>query len=350
MRVTVDRDLDVCQSGAVEILGLHATVAPRRLQAQTPPTLEHFKFVPYSQHSVSDTDSELKSYTQATLAFTKSSLESIFSNGVKDSVPNTKLFRQVMNEINSDNSDEDKYTESDSHPLIEMLREMFSQEHNDQFFANATNIRKTFQEKLKDDILLGNIFNPKILKPCLDVVLENSQSMTKIKIVELYTGNEFPLHSKVIPLLNSQPMLNIDYTVAGTNLNHLNQAEIEGLDVKTVAYDFLKSSVSPPSQLNNADLIILNNVLHKKQDISELLQNLQSLLKSSGFLLVAEPTTNHAIPLMIEGIDSDLDEFTCRSLGPFFAKEDLKNQVSSNGLQVIREISDGLLSSMYLVR
>ena len=346
MRVTVDRDLDVCQSGAVEILGLHATVAPRRQQAQAPPTLEHFKFVPYSQHSVSDTDSELKSYTQATLAFTKSSLESIFSNGVKGSVPNTKLFRQVMNEINSDNSDE----ESDSHPLIDMFREMFSLEHNDQFFANATNIKKTFQEKLKDDILLGNIFNPKILKPCLDVVLENSQSMTKIKIVELYTGNEFSLHSKVIPLLNSQPMLNIDYTVARTNLDRLNQAEIEGLDVKMVAYDFLKSSASPPSQLNNADLIILNNVLHKKQDISELLQNLQSLLKSSGFLLVTKPTTNHAVPLMIEGIDSDLEEFTGRFLGPFFSEEDLKEQVSSNGLQVISEISDGLLSSMYLVR
>ena len=130
----------------------------------------------------------------------------------------------------------------------------------------------------------------------------------------------------------------------------LNQAEIEGLDVKTVAYDFLKSSASTPSQLNNADLIILNNVLHKKQDISELLQNLQSLLKSSGFLLVTEPTTNHVVPVMIEGIDCDLGEFTGRSLGPFFSEEDLKKQVSSNGLQVIKEISDGLLSSMYLVR
>ena len=145
-------------------------------------------------------------------------------------------------------------------------------------------------------------------------------------------------------------MLNIDYTIAGTNLDSLNQAEIEGLDVKTVAYDFLKSSVSIPSQLNNVDLILLNNVLHKKQDIPELLQNLQSLLKSGGFLLVAEPTTNHAIPLMVEGIDSDLGEFTGRSVGPFFTEDEVKKEVSSNGLEVIREISDDLLSSMYLVR
>ena len=350
MTVTVDGDLDVCQSGAVEILGLHATVAPRRQQAQTPPTLEHFNFVPYSQHGVSYIDLKLRSYTQSILAFTKTSLESIFNSGVKDSVPNAKLFRQVLNEKSSDNFDSDKSPESDSHHLIDMLREIFNQECNDQFFANATNIRKTFQDRLKDDSLLGNIFNSQILKPCLDVVLENCKSMTKIKIVELYTGAEFPLHSKVIPLLNSQPMLNIDYTIAGTNLERLNEAEIEDSDVKTVAYDFLKSSVSPPSQLNSVDLVILNKVLHKQQDIPEFLQNLQSLLKSGGFLLVAEPTTNHAIPLMVEGIDSDLGEFTGRSLGPFFNEDDVKKQINSNGLQVIKEISDGLLSSMYLVR
>ena len=342
MRVTVDRDLDVCQSGAVEILGLHATVAPRRQLAQTPPSLEQFKFVPYSQRDFSCENCKLNNYSKATLAFIKINLD------VKDGVPNAELFRQALDQIPCENHELDKV--EDSHVLIDMLKEIFDQEVNDQFVANATNIRKTYEDKLGDDILLGNIFKPETLKPCLDVVLENSNSLTKLKVVELYSGAEIPLQSKVIPLLNSQPMLNIDYTVAGTNLDNLNEAEIDSLDVKTVVYDFMESSTSAPSQLNNADLIILNNILHKKEDIPELLHSLQPLLKAGGFILVTEPTTNLAVPLVLEGIHSELSQFQGRSLGPFFTEDELKKQIESNDLQVVFDVSDGLLSTMYLCR
>lgn len=44
--VHVNRYLDNITAGGVQICGLHATVAPRRQQQQTPPTLEEFVFVP----------------------------------------------------------------------------------------------------------------------------------------------------------------------------------------------------------------------------------------------------------------------------------------------------------------
>lgn len=47
MGVHVDRCLDDIVAGGVQISGLHATVAPRRQQLQSPPTLEEFAFVPY---------------------------------------------------------------------------------------------------------------------------------------------------------------------------------------------------------------------------------------------------------------------------------------------------------------
>lgn len=45
--VHVNRCLDNIVAGGVQICGLHATVAPRRQQQQSPPTLEEFLFVPY---------------------------------------------------------------------------------------------------------------------------------------------------------------------------------------------------------------------------------------------------------------------------------------------------------------
>ena len=357
MKVTVDRDLDVCQTGAVEILGLQATVAPRRQQAQTPPTLEYFDFVPYTQSNINDNNKELQSYTQDILGLIRTSLENIFNNGMKDKVPNAEIFKKVLGELKNSTCNVDKYiksgekrTKPDSYALINMLHKMFSQEHNDQFFPNAVNIRKTYQDELKYDILLTSVFKPEVFKPCLDVVLENSKNMTKLKIVELYTGTEIPLYSKVIPLLNSQPMLSIDYSMAGLNLDSLDKAEMEGLDIKTVTYDFLTSSKSVPTLLNNADLIILNNILHKKEDIPGLLQELPILLKADGFLLITEPTSNHAISLVLEGINSDLSRFEDRSLGPFWTEQEIKKHLAANSLQVVQNVSDELLSSLYLCR
>ena len=49
MDVHINRCLDSIVAGGVQICGLHATVAPRRQQQQSPPTLEEFVFVPYME-------------------------------------------------------------------------------------------------------------------------------------------------------------------------------------------------------------------------------------------------------------------------------------------------------------
>lgn len=47
INVYINRCLDSIVAGGVKICGLHATVAPRRQQQQSPPTMEEFVFVPY---------------------------------------------------------------------------------------------------------------------------------------------------------------------------------------------------------------------------------------------------------------------------------------------------------------
>lgn len=57
--VHVDRCLDRICAGGVQISGLHATVAPRRQQQQSPPTLEEFVFVPYVEDRCLAADEKL---------------------------------------------------------------------------------------------------------------------------------------------------------------------------------------------------------------------------------------------------------------------------------------------------
>lgn len=57
----VDRCLNTITAGAVQVSGLHASVAPRRQQEQTPPTLEKFCFVPHIEGDCLSSDAQLLS-------------------------------------------------------------------------------------------------------------------------------------------------------------------------------------------------------------------------------------------------------------------------------------------------
>lgn len=52
--VLVDRALDTCSAGGVQILGLHATVAPKGGKRQAAATLEEFTFVPYMEDNMEE--------------------------------------------------------------------------------------------------------------------------------------------------------------------------------------------------------------------------------------------------------------------------------------------------------
>lgn len=52
--------LDNIVAGGVQICGLHATVAPRRQQQQSPPNLEEFLFVSYMETECLSTNGKLE--------------------------------------------------------------------------------------------------------------------------------------------------------------------------------------------------------------------------------------------------------------------------------------------------
>ena len=71
---------------------------------------------------------------------------------------------------------------------------------------------------------------PKLLKPCLDIAIENMLSHS-FNIVEVGASGS-RIHEHILPLVNSQPMINVTYTTcdksgteADESLNQFNFTE-----------------------------------------------------------------------------------------------------------------------------
>ena len=351
VRAQVDHVLDACVAGGVQIVGLHATVAPRH-QQQTAPVLEKFQFVPYNEDNVLSDQDDLVKYLRLCKACIRRGLVQLLDNGVTEHLPNVDLFKRQLAKMKVDDVvDIDSTIETlASDPkcvLATTLRQIFSQEKNDLFVENIRNMLVSSRGKLAADKLLGSVMTDRMLKTCLDVVLENRGS-TKLKVVE-YGAADSRVYQSAIAQLETQPMMQVDYTAVDGNIKNLDTGHLESFNVKPVEW---KLSGSPPGHLGNADVTIACNVLHKEADLVMAISSLMALVKDGGFLLVQEPTTDFIVPLMLDALTnelsiSDTDRRTC---GPFCDAPTWTNLLKAAGLEVVAQKSDGLINTLFLCR
>ncbi len=351
LKVTIDRTLDVCQSGGVRIVAPYAAPAPHQKQVAT---LEYVKFLPYMESQLPD--EQLIQYTNDVLGFIKYSLKRLSKFSLNGREQSFMLLQQEMENIKLEKSDIKKYTssmqagteEQNCHSLMCFLAEVFADQNGDSFSSNARKILEAYEEKLNGDMLLTNNLQTENLKPCLDVVLENNKSTTELKIAEITLGSS--IYSKVIPqILNSDPMLNVEYALIGLGLNKFDSDESKHQNILPIPWDFLKLS-SPPSQIDSLDFIILDNILHCHDNIPDFLAQLQAMLKPGGFVFIHEWTTNLIIPLAKEVISTEIPISGERSLGPFCSEKSWSYLLTSANFDIIQKNSDGLLSSSFLCR
>ena len=350
-RVQVDHVLNECVSGGVQIVGLHATVAPRH-QQQTAPVLEKFRFVPYNEDNVLSDEDELVKYLRLCKACIRRGLVQILDRGFTENLPNVDLLKQQLAKMKVDEVvDVDSSIETlASDPkcvLATTMQQIFSQEKNDLFVENIRDMLVSSRGKLTEDKLLGSAMTDRMLKTCLDVVLENCGS-TKLKVVE-YGAADSRVYQSAIAQLETQPLIQIDYTVVDGNSKNVDTDHLESFNVKPVEW---KLGESPSGHLGNTDVTIACNVLHKEADLVMAISSLMALVKDGGFLLVQEPTTNFIVPLMLDALAnefsiSDADRRTC---GPFCDASTWMNLLKSAGLEVIAQKSDGLINTLFLCR
>lgn len=93
------------------------------------------------------------------------------------------------------------------------------------------------------------------------------------------------LYSRVTSILNTQPMLQLDYTATDRAPEILasNESRLQELGVSTQQWD----PASPPSgNLANADLLVCNCALNPFRNPAQVLSNMAATVKDGGFVLL----------------------------------------------------------------
>lgn len=325
--VCVDRDLDLCVAGGVEILGLHATVAPRRHQ-QTNPVLEQYCFVPYI---CDNNDDDLNEYFCDCSAFAAQKLKGLCNN--EQSGSKFERIRNFCCQMECYNCKKNSMNVSQhSHSaLYTYLESVFSNFDHE--------IQMSSSEEILNSISL--MCNPQILKPCLDIVMENMLSQS-IKIVEM-GARKSHMHHKITPLVSSQPMMSLSYI--SCDQPGANSGQDEGLEVTD--WDLGKD---PPSNVKNVDVLVVKNFLCRQANISDTLKILSSALKENGFLLVEEVTRNFPAAFALDKVwEEDLKQEDERSCFCYCDELRWCKIFEKAGFNVIFKRSNGM-STVFLIR
>ncbi|XP_076154823.1 fatty acid synthase [Alosa pseudoharengus] len=270
--VFVNHCLDNITAGGVQICGLHATVAPRRQQQQSPPTLEEFVFVPYWQTDCLETNAKLREQMKACKVLINHLQGKLQNQGVKISIPG-------LEKVSEAPLTDDKFEDG----LLRLLSVLCGLELNGNLQSELELTVQKERNCLLTDPLLNGLLDSKVLRNCLDTVLENS-TPGKVKVLEVMSG-EGQIFTRAADLLNIQPMLHVDYIASDASGDMLDslQSSMEDLGVSSAVWDPRQSAAT--GALTKADLVICNCVLSCISTV-EILGNLASAAKEGGFVLL----------------------------------------------------------------
>ncbi|XP_033896426.3 fatty acid synthase-like [Acipenser ruthenus] len=270
--VVVNRCLDNIVAGGVQICGLHATVAPRRQQQQTPPTLEEFCFVPYVETECLRGSEKLRARLGQCKGLILKLQRKLSQQGVKLSIPGLE---QVAGGESVSQSGKG---------LLHLLSVLCGLELNGNLHSELEQTVERERGCLGEDPLLNGLLDSPALRVCLDTALENS-SPGRMKILEVLSSDG-RLFSRIVPLLNIQPMLQLDYTATDltSDLLTAHQSDLEALGVSVAHWD--PSSGPAPGNLGGMDLLVCNSPSSPLRNPSNVISNLASAVKEGGFVLL----------------------------------------------------------------
>ena len=329
VRMEIDEYTDRCSAGGIRMHGLHATVAPRRQNQQKPPTLEGYHFVPYIS-SEPVCDKELGQYMSVCTKVASNYLNKL--HGGQISTGKNSLFKAAVLVDSDICAAKEEFL---AQPKSELLTHLVS------ICACGEN-EKPQHMNFSNDRLVQHLMQPEVLKPCLDIVIENSTSHT-LKVVEM-EGSENRVYRHAVPLLLSHPMMKVNYVVVDSSeicasgddceKYQIVQEKWDGIDMK----GFAKNHQS-------TNLVIAKQFLHKHSNLEESIFDIASMVGEGGFILVEEVIQNFGLTEAMEssGIDAGSSAFCYRDAAK------LKDIFEKSGLEIVYERSD-LLSAIFLLR
>ncbi|XP_069511428.1 fatty acid synthase [Ambystoma mexicanum] len=270
-KVIVNRCLDMIVAGGVQLAGLHATIAPRRQQQQTPPILEKFTFVPYFEEECLTTDSRLRTFLALCKGRVRELQVKVKQHGVSLAIPGLE------------GADTGPVTEITEKGLLRLITRICQLELNGNLHSELENTVIHERGLLLEDPLLTGLLDSQHLKSCVDIALENTTG-SKMKIVEALAGDG-QMFSRIPSLLNTQPMLQLDYSITDLTLDSLSASE-DQLKESGLSIAQWDPSGTAPANLSGADMLVCNCSMNLLQNPPENLSNMAGAVKEGGFVLL----------------------------------------------------------------
>ncbi|XP_053392677.1 fatty acid synthase-like [Mercenaria mercenaria] len=335
----VDKYCDTCKSGGVKILGLHATSAPRRHDYHHPIT-EKYSFVPYHSHIPVKMSQPMEQYASHCKHCAHKGLTNLLTCHGNNGLKSKQHIRAVV-ELSAEQVDSAEISsELDSHGFLSVLQKIFSIDYDDNFAENVDKLVTNSHKSLISDPLLNLLTTPETLKPCFDLVVENSLNQ-RLKILEV---SDAGMSSHLMPFAASHPLLHASFTVATAKGNE----SIDGVEV----VKWLPSVEPLQSLQKKIHLVVANNILHKQSNIRSGLYNISECLEVGGFILIQEVTQNFHLALLLDGFNKDdiYTDLSSRSCSIYCTAEKWREIFSQSSLEIIYEKSDSCLNTVFLLR
>ncbi|KFD52748.1 hypothetical protein M513_06404 [Trichuris suis] len=337
-------------AGGVEVRELVAQTVPRRLHHGVKPTLEQVKFFYYkNDHCMQDTPSckaQLDKYT----SFCEDLLNRCIE--VRGSLLTTQLSLSKMRASKKIAFLDDEYLQQcladKKCAIVHLLNKLIEEPHHLANEQALSDLNKWFIEHANSDILWNCSTMEDIVKPLLDVALENNSGHSdRIVMFEPWTTAFAELCSK---LQVTHPLVKVAWTLVGPNVAQLKEAD-QQFDLYTTNMD--EEEVNPPSDRVNYDLAVLDRVLSKKKNIVAYLDKVKKFLRPDGFVFVNEFTANFALASLLTAIGGpgagDPDDQS-RYEGMFLKHDNWLKLFDQAGFSLMSYQKDDMMQTVYLIR
>ncbi|CAI5456722.1 unnamed protein product [Caenorhabditis angaria] len=357
-----DHATNGCIAGGVECCDLTAHSVARRIHCSGQLYQEKIFFVPHfddnclkEHQNVAD---KLIQYSKVVRRELKNGFEKWEKLGLLKKLRNGSLLETALAALEAHNYDE--ITEemiqhflNDGkctvlHHFVELFKLDGGEDFEEQVISRIKSVRGIFE---LDRLWAASATCDRILKVVQDICIENSAGHNvKMAAIDLVSTDQL---RHCIEANASHPLLEVDYTAAGANIDRLddNTMEILGAKKQKLALD---ENFSGNGELKNLDYIYLDKILNQKVNPVAYLQAARNLIRDDGFIIITEVTSQFEVALAIEallGVDVAVSHEEDRHYKRFFSHEQLLKIFKESGYKLCSYQSDpSTMTTTYAIR
>uniref|UniRef100_A0A0N5CAY3 Fatty acid synthase n=1 Tax=Strongyloides papillosus TaxID=174720 RepID=A0A0N5CAY3_STREA len=346
-----------CVAGGVECCELTSNTVARRMQISGQLYLEKVMFVKNVDDNAFNEfpkdAANLRSYKDSLKALLYEGLCKWKKAGVLDGFKNAKVFDAIVEELKKSGAKSNSemttsYIEESQYSLYRTLNDIFNEttlNKDDKAEEVVVNKVKSSYKIFDNDKLWAAAFiHDRIIKVVHDLIVENSAGhKCKSAVVNISTTEALKY---LIKSIESHPLLEVDWTATGTNVNELDENTLTqlGVNKQTINFD---SPDTKPGDGKPYDYMVIDKVLNQKEDPVAFIKKCGEFLRDDGFIIVNEYTRDFEFVSGVELLNGrELSIF-----GAFYTHDMLvKVFEEANMMLVSYQTDPSMLTTMYVIR